>query len=525
MQVKLGRTATPDTTKTVVMVGPAEPGAPQLPRFYAGREVLITGATGFMGKVLLERLLSQCPEVGRLHLLIRDKRGESAHKRLAHLKQSQVFDNIRAHHPHQLDKLAVVSGDATLPQLGLDDYTIAQLREVSLVFHNAATVKFWEPLRVAVSQNVTSAVNVMDLCDKLPALEALVHVSTAFTNAELQDVEERVYEMGVQPRDLLEVLDALTPETIDQLTPKLIHPKPNTYVFTKALAEVVIAQRQNRKYSVTIFRPSIVISAHRAPFPGWIEGLSGATGVVVGAGQGVLRVFHIKNDAKADVVPVDVAIDNMLAVGWETATDRPVETRVYYCGSEEHTLLWTDIRAEILRSGAVYPFDNVLYYPFAFGFQNRYVYKMLEILMQTIPLCTADYLMTLFGIKQPVSLIKIARRLSAMSHALGTITCHEWRFSYDNMRRLRERLQKTDGHLFYLDIRAVNWQEHISNYHRGARRYLLRQEDTGLPRARRHMNRLRRMHYVVCALCLALILYKFTTTLMPKLSSFTSYNT
>lgn len=69
-----------------------------------------------------------------------------------------------------------------------------------------------------------------------------------------------------------------------------------------------------------VFNP--VISAHRAPFPGWVEGLSGATGVVVGTGRGLLRVFHIKNEGKADVVPVDVAIDNMLAVAWETAIDR-----------------------------------------------------------------------------------------------------------------------------------------------------------------------------------------------------------
>lgn len=56
-----------------------------------------------------------------------------------------------------------------------------------------------------------------------------------------------------------------------------------------------------------------------------------------------------------------------------------------------------------------------------------------------------------------VSLVKVARRLSAMSHALGGITCYEWRFRHDHMRRLRERLQGTDGHLFYLDVRAVEW--------------------------------------------------------------------
>lgn len=65
-----------------------------------------------------------------------------------------------------------------------------------------------------------------------------------------------------------------------------------------------------------------MVSSHRAPFPGWIEGLSGPTGALVTTGQGLLRVMKFKNHCRADVVPVDVAIDNMLAVVWETATDK-----------------------------------------------------------------------------------------------------------------------------------------------------------------------------------------------------------
>uniref|UniRef100_A0A2H1WHB3 Fatty acyl-CoA reductase n=1 Tax=Spodoptera frugiperda TaxID=7108 RepID=A0A2H1WHB3_SPOFR len=105
------------------------PAEPLVPRFYAGRSILITGATGFMGKVLVERILATCPDVGRLHLLMRDKKGHSPQKRLAQLKQSQVFDKVRARNHRQLDKLCVVSGDVSKPQLGMDADAIAQLRE------------------------------------------------------------------------------------------------------------------------------------------------------------------------------------------------------------------------------------------------------------------------------------------------------------------------------------------------------------------------------------------------------------
>lgn len=48
---------------------------PSIPEWFAGRNIFITGATGFMGKVLVEKLLRDCPDVAQLYLLIRPKRG------------------------------------------------------------------------------------------------------------------------------------------------------------------------------------------------------------------------------------------------------------------------------------------------------------------------------------------------------------------------------------------------------------------------------------------------------------------
>jgi fatty acyl-CoA reductase len=43
--------------------------------FFSGRCVLVTGATGFVGKALVEKLLRSCPVLGTVYLLIRPKRG------------------------------------------------------------------------------------------------------------------------------------------------------------------------------------------------------------------------------------------------------------------------------------------------------------------------------------------------------------------------------------------------------------------------------------------------------------------
>lgn len=58
--------------------------------FYNGKTVFITGGTGFMGKVLLEKLLRACPGVAKIYLLIRPKKGQQARARLQQLLSSPV---------------------------------------------------------------------------------------------------------------------------------------------------------------------------------------------------------------------------------------------------------------------------------------------------------------------------------------------------------------------------------------------------------------------------------------------------
>lgn len=58
--------------------------------FYAGKNVLITGATGFMGKVLVEKLLRSCPQVRALYLLVRPKAGQSMQQRVSDMMTCKV---------------------------------------------------------------------------------------------------------------------------------------------------------------------------------------------------------------------------------------------------------------------------------------------------------------------------------------------------------------------------------------------------------------------------------------------------
>ena len=58
--------------------------------YYANKTLFLTGATGFVGKVLVEKLLRSCPDVKKIYCLIRPKKGKSAAERLELMLQEPV---------------------------------------------------------------------------------------------------------------------------------------------------------------------------------------------------------------------------------------------------------------------------------------------------------------------------------------------------------------------------------------------------------------------------------------------------
>lgn len=86
-----------------------------------------------------------------------------------------------------------------------------------------------------------------------------------------------VYTPPIGPDKITSVVETLDENLVDTLTPRLIGSRPNTYTFTKALAESWLKENKG-DLPLVIVRPSIVISSVHGPLKGWVDNWNGPTG-------------------------------------------------------------------------------------------------------------------------------------------------------------------------------------------------------------------------------------------------------
>ncbi|MBL91203.1 MAG: hypothetical protein CMH56_05230 [Myxococcales bacterium] len=276
------------------------------------KHILLTGATGFLGKVVLSELLRRKEELqwASVTCLIRPRRTQNAQQRFAkEIKRSRCFAQSSA-----LDwsKVSVVEGDLGFEGCGLKPEDVHLLRDQTThVIHCAASIDFDLPIEKATLSNVTSALNMLELAKSCEALQHMVSVSTAYVNKPTKGslpIDEKLVPLKKPASRLLDAIHD-DPQKAETLIAE--NGYPNSYTFTKCLTEHLLVERK-AQVPLSLVRPSIVSAALQHPVPAWIDSQAAFAAFVSLVGGGYMRALKGKPSNRLDIVPVDVVADRII---------------------------------------------------------------------------------------------------------------------------------------------------------------------------------------------------------------------
>ncbi|KAJ8938148.1 hypothetical protein NQ318_007008 [Aromia moschata] len=294
-----------------------------------------------------------------------------------------------------------------------------------------------------------------------------------------------VYDVKEKPRDVITVAKWLDKNTLDIVTPSLIAPHPNTYTYSKRLAESLVAE-EVENIPVSIIRPSIVIPAVEEPLPGWVDSLNGPVGLIVGAGKGVIRSMHCKGENRGQFIPVDYAVNTGIVVAYLIGTGQVKSKEMPVYNLTQDVLLQLTYR-EILNLGRTisheYPFEMQIWYPDGDMRSSKLVHNIYSIFFHWLPAILIDFIMILCG--QKTFMIRIQKKIYNGLELLDFFSTREWYFKSEKFLALNEYLTEEDKKVFQMsDFLKFPLEEYLTTALLGTRQYCLKEDLSSLPRCR-----------------------------------------
>ncbi|EDV58276.1 fatty acyl-CoA reductase wat [Drosophila erecta] len=497
-------------------------------QFYRNKSVFVTGGTGFLGKVIIEKLL-RSTDVRRVYLLIRPKKNDTVERRFHAWKDEQVFETLLKAKPEALNLVTPIAGDCSEPGLGLSDEDRRTVTaDVQVIIHSAASIRFVEPLHRAVNINTRATRLLIQLAKEMKGLEAFVHISTAFSNCPSQHIEERFYpeHLSCPAAKVLELNDTLSPDLVDNMAPALMGKFPNTYTYTKALAEQVI-QMEGQDLPICIFRPAIILANFKEPMSGWIDNLHGIVALIYGNAHGILRLLYVNPKSHAIVVPGDYCANVALASGWQVAKNSaspsscqlpvkkppPIFT---LATTQSNPVTYGDgVGLGICHNNKI-PVTKTIWYPFAHFTTSLWLFKLGCIFYHLIPGYFFDLLLRIQG-KKPI-LIKTYQKIHEALLLLFPFNEVTYVMDMKNTNQLWNSMSPEDKGIFPFDMANLNWDEYFVRILTGMRVFLFKESWDTLEYAKKRLFRFYLLHRCL-QLALCMVIGKFVWILYSLLAN------
>ncbi|CAG9783853.1 unnamed protein product [Diatraea saccharalis] len=457
--------------------------------WYRGRKVLLTGSSGLMGKVLIEKLLYSVPDIDCIYAVVRPKRGKTPETRIEEMWKLPLFKRIREEKPHVMKKLVPVNGDIVYDDLGIERNILQQIYdEVSVVFHFAASLRLEAMIKENLEMNTKGTLRVLNIAKKIKNLAAFIHLSTAFCYPDYERMPEKVLDPPVNPHEVLRAASWLTDDQINLLAPSILQKHPNSYTYSKRLAEALVRECYP-EMPVVVVRPSIVTPTYKEPMAGWVDNLNGPIGLMIGAGKGVIRSMHCVGHYHAEVIPIDIAINSIIVIAYKigTTTERKPDIPVYNITTgDDRNTTWKQVLDIGKATVRKYPFEGPLWYPDGDIRQNKFIHNLCVFFFHIVPAYFIDFLMLIF--RQKRFLVRIQNRITVGLEVLQYFTTREWWFDTHNFKALAPSLNNVDFKTFPMDLTIIEDEPYIEACMIGGKLYCLKEKLENLPRARLQNN-------------------------------------
>lgn len=460
--------------------------------FYNGKSIFLTGGTGFLGINLIEKLLRACPGLENIYLLMRNKKDKSVKKRLDELTENPIFNRLKnGPKAEYLKKLIAVTGDVSEENLGLSEEDRKKITEnVEIVIHSAASLDFEANLKTNVNINLLGTRRVIQLCHEIKNLKAFIHVSSAYVNSMLFDVDEKIYPAPADVKEVLKMVEEFSEKELEEETPKILGNHPNPYTFTKHLAEHEVG---NASLPSAIVRPSMIVGSWKEPEPGWTISKNGPTGFIMGASMGVVRRLPIAKHLIYDYIPVDVVSNTIATAAYAVNRDGGTDVKVYHCtSSTTNPFKWESIESKITTFLRDFPLLKAVWYPNLKFVSSIFLFKFAAFFVHIIPAVIMDTLSRFSG-KRPI-LLRMHRNINKSLDRLEKFIFTEWKFHNPNYMNLSNSLTKEDEEDFYLNIKTLVWDDYFLDLVIGCRKYLSKESNETIDKARLKQKKLQMAH-------------------------------
>ena len=492
-----------------------------------GKHVLVTGTTGFVGKVIIEKLMRDVPEIGGIYLLIRGNREfPTAEGRFSQeIASSSIFekmqdDDLQVFERFCNKKIHCVTGEVTERHFGLNTADFNGLiNKVDVVVNSAASVNFREALDQALSINALSLYNIAEfsqLAGHIPVLQ----VSTCYVNGFNQG---DLAESNVQPTSGLIPYDTegyyKVEGLIDELQSKISALKASftgrdldnklielgiaesnrfgwndTYTFTKWMGEQIL-RKTLKGSALTILRPAIVESTLIGPVPGWIEGVKVADAILMAYAREKVTFFPGDPKGVIDIIPADLVANSVIlgiaellhnsGDSSDVEGNKPVH-RVYQCcsGGSNPVTIEQMIRFVQQEADENYQQHEKLFYrqpkrPFMMVSKNVFLGMMNAM---KLPLMVANKVGKLFGRNIQAKTLGNIETAMNLSTVFSFYSEPKYRFHNEQLIALSNRIDEGERLLFPVDARLIDWERYMRKIHiPGLNRYALKERTLKKP--------------------------------------------